>query len=91
MAKLSKQLPGLSLALLLVAAVATAATVRPWQDRADQIDEGTAGVQPVVVQPEAQRQTQFDLNHRGNPVSLPTGDSSLIRSHQMPTVANPQR
>ena len=91
MAKLSKQLPALSLTVLLVAAVATAATVRPWQDRAGQAGEASADGASTVVQPEAQRRTQFDLNHRGNPVSLPTGDSNRIRSHEAPVVANPQR
>lgn len=91
MAKPSKQLPALSLSLLVVAAVATAATVRPWQDRADQSGAAATQVQPESVQPAAQRQTQFDLNHRGNPVSFPTGDSSRIRSHQAPVVADPQR
>ncbi|MGK0220303.1 MAG: hypothetical protein ACI9HE_003814 [Planctomycetota bacterium] len=91
MAKLSKQLPALTLTVLVVAAVATAATVRPWQDRADLSGEASPHGGSTVIQPEAQVRTQFDLEHRGNPVALPTGDSNRIRSHEAPVVANPQR
>lgn len=87
MVKPSKQLPALSLTLLLVAAVATAASVRPWQDRA----AGQTAEASPVIQPAAQVRTQFDLEHRGTPVAFPTGDSSKISSHQLPAVANPQR